>query len=119
MICAPENGHHEVRCFDLVEDVWSQYRTGSERTLFTTYHLLGAPCPCDHGRIPALPASWIPRASRSAARSTLEQLLRPASEFFEVREQPSGVVARGLPRAVPHFVLEAQDASIATFLALG
>lgn len=57
------------------------------------------------------------RSARRVAR--LEQFLRPASEFFEVREQPAGLIARGLPGAVLHFVLETQDASVATLLAIG
>lgn len=49
----------------------------------------------------------------------LEQFLRPASELFEVREQAAGLIARGLPGAVLHLVLETQDASVAALLSIG
>jgi hypothetical protein len=59
----------------------------------------------------------VAKSARRAAR--LEQLLRPASELFEVREQPAGFIARALPGAVLHFILETKDATVATLMAIG
>lgn len=105
-----------------MEKVWfSGARAGSVRTTvsapagYGSEPRTGSP---QWGNRPACVA-LATASARVAQSSALEQLLRPASEFFEVREQPAGFIARSLPAAVLHFVLETQDASVTTLLAIG